>query len=112
MSTGSGRKRAYPVEVRQRAVRLVGSARGVQGSVSLHAACVQVAAQLGMHADTLKGWVRQAGVDTGKIPGLSTQAAARIKQLESQVAQLEEANEILLAASTFFARELDPRPRR
>jgi transposase len=35
--------------------------------------------------------------------------AGRIKDLEREVRELKRANEILLAASSFFARELDPR---
>jgi transposase len=111
MATTGSRGKAYPVEVRDRAVRLVAATRAADPQVSLHGVCKRVAAQLGVHPDTLKGWVRQAEVDKGVIPGLSTQAATRIRELEAQVAQLEEANQILLAASTFFARELDPRPR-
>jgi len=33
----------------------------------------------------------------------------RIKELERENRELKRANEILLAASSFFARELDPR---
>ena len=39
----------------------------------------------------------------------TTSDSARIKALEAEVKELKRANEILLAASSFFARELDPR---
>jgi len=45
-------------------------------------------------------------------PGLSSEEAARIKELERENKELRRANEILKAASAFFARELDPQPRR
>ena len=49
------------------------------------------------------------GIDAGERPGTTTADAARVKQLEAEVRELKRANEILLAASSFFARELDPR---
>ncbi len=62
-----------------------------------------------MNPDTLRGWVKQAQVDAGERPGTTTTDAARIKALEAEIRELKRANEILLAASSFFARELDPR---
>ena len=62
-----------------------------------------------MNADTLRGWCKQAAVDAGERPGTTTGEVQRIKQLEAEVRELRRANEILLAASSFFARELDPR---
>jgi transposase len=59
--------------------------------------------------DTLRGWCKQADVDAGRRPGTTTGDAARIKELERDNRELKRANEILLAASSFFARELDPR---
>ncbi len=41
--------------------------------------------------------------------GCTSDERARIKELEREVHELKRANEILLAASSFFARELDPR---
>ena len=46
------------------------------------------------------------------VPGVSSEEAARIKELERENRELRRANEILKAASAFFARELDPQPRR
>jgi transposase-like protein len=43
--------------------------------------------------------------------GATTAEQQRIKDLEREVRDLKEANEILKAASIFFARELDPRHR-
>jgi transposase-like protein len=57
----------------------------------------------------LPGWCKQAAIDAGERPGTTTSDAQRIKALEAEVDELRRANEILLAASSFFARELDPR---
>ena len=65
-----------------------------------------------MSAETLRKWVRQAEVDGGRSSGVSSEEAQRIKELERENKELRRANEILKAASAFFARELDPQPRR
>jgi transposase len=44
--------------------------------------------------------------------GVTSSEAQRIKELERENRELRRANEILKAASAFFARELDPQPRR
>jgi transposase len=54
--------------------------------------------------------VRQAEVDRGARPGMSSEEAQRIKELERENRELRRANEILKSASIFFARELDPQP--
>jgi len=53
--------------------------------------------------------VAQAEVDGGVRPGTTTEDRRRIADLEKEVRELRRANEILRAAATFFARELDPR---
>ena len=62
-----------------------------------------------MTPETLRKWVRSAEVDTGKRPGLTTEERQRLQALERENRELRRANEILKAASAFFARELDPR---
>jgi transposase len=57
----------------------------------------------------LRKWVRQAEIDGGFRGELSTDERARLKDLEKENRELRRANEILKAASSFFARELDPR---
>ena len=103
----SGRK--YPEELKQRAIRLVGEAREQDENLSQHAAVVRIAKLVGVHSDTLRVWVRQTDINAGRKPGVTTEAAARIKELERENRELKRASEILLAASSFFARELDPR---
>jgi transposase len=72
-------------------------------------AVARVADRLGVNRETLRNWVRRAEVDGGKRPGTSTVDSQRISELEREVRELRRANEILKAASAFFARELDPR---
>jgi transposase len=67
-----------------------------------------VAEKLGIGtAETLRKWVRQAEVDAGTRPGVTSEESAEIKRLKRENAELRRANEILKAASAFFAAELD-----
>jgi len=97
----------YPEELRERAVRMVVEHR--KEYPSEWAAIGSIAGKLGMGPDTLRLWLRRAEVDGGLRPGLTTEERERIRQLEREVRELRRANEILKAASIFFARELDPR---
>jgi transposase len=100
------RKSAYPVELRRRAVDLVGEVRGEYDTE--WSAITAVARQLGVgSAETVRKWVRQAEVDSGRRSGTSTDEAAEVRRLKRKVAELERANEILKAASSYFAKELD-----
>lgn len=101
--------RKYPQELRDRSVRLVNEAMAAEPELSLNAAVKRIAPRVGVVPDTLRGWAKQARIDAGKAPGTTSSDHARIKQLEHEVKELKRANEILLAASSFFARELDPR---
>jgi transposase len=100
----------YPRELRERAVRMVAEVRPEYPSP--WAAMTAVAQKLGIGStETLRKWVRQAEVDNGERLGLTSQEHAEIKRLKRENAELRRANEILKAASTFFAAELD-RPQR
>lgn len=93
------RPRKYPQELVDRGVRLaIESGRPV----------AHVAVELGLPAETLRKKVRQAEADEGLRPDLpSTAEREEIKSLKREVAELRRANEILRAASLFFANELD-----
>jgi transposase len=73
---------------------------------------VRVARELGVGPESLRNWVNRAEVDAGRRPGTSTADAQRIAELEREVRELRRANDILKAASVFFATELDGRPKR
>lgn len=97
----------YPVEIRERAVRLVLEHQGEYPSQ--WAAISSIATKCGMTPETLRKWVRRAEVDGGARPGLTSDERQRLAELERENRELRRANEILKAASAFFARELDPR---
>ena len=99
--------RKYPQELRERAVRMVFEVRRETGEH--RGGVARVAAQLGINKETLRNWVNQAEVDEGRRPGVTTHDQRRIAELEREVRELRRANEILKAAASFFARELDPR---
>jgi len=64
---------------------------------------LRIGPRVGVNPDTLRGWCKQAAIDAGERPGVSTADAAEIKALRSEVKELKRAKEILLAASSFFA---------
>ena len=102
-----GPKRRYPPELRERAVRMYFEA--VDRAGERHGVITRVAQQLGIGAESLRNWVRQAEVDRGERRGTTTMDAQRMAELEREVRELRRANEILKAASVFFATELDGR---
>ena len=102
------RRGKYPAEVRERTVRLLLDHR--RDYPSQWAAITSIAAKCGMTAETLRTWVHQAEVDSGGRPGLTTDEREQLRKLERENKELRRANEILKAASIFFARELDPGP--
>ncbi len=94
----------YPPEFRERAARI---ARESERPIAA------VARDLGIHHETLRVWVRQDEADDGtRSDRLTTAEREELTLLRHEVRDLRRANEILKAASVFFARELDqPRPR-
>jgi transposase len=68
----------------------------------------RVAHQLGIGVESLRYWVKQAEIDAGTRPGITTEERRRIAELEKENRELRRSNEILKAAASFFARELDP----
>jgi transposase len=103
-------QRRYPPELKERAVRLVHQTAAERGE--RHGAVGLVAKQLGIGPESLRHWVRQAEVDAGTAPGLTTEERARLRELERENRELRRANEILKSASAFFAAELDRPSRR
>ncbi len=94
------RGRKYPQELIDRGVRL---------ALESERPIAQIAADLGIHPETLRKRVRQAEADSGKRPELlASQEREEIRRLRKENYELRRANEILKSASLFFARELDP----
>ena len=92
------RARKYPIELLERATRLVFES----GRPIAH-----VAGDLGPPKETLRKYVRQVEVDSGRREGLTSEEREEIKKLRREVFELRRANEILKSASVFFAKELD-----
>lgn len=95
----------YSPEMRERALRMLDEAK--PSHPNLMSAVRHVAGLLGMSAKTLRVWHRRREVDTGQRPGLPSDVAEENARLRREVAELRRANEILKAASVFFAKELD-----
>ncbi len=100
-------QRRYPPELKERATRMV--AETIAETGERHGVVGRVARQLGVGTETLRNWVRQAEVDGGARSGTSSPDRQRIAELERELREVRRANDILKAAASFFARELDPR---
>src|SRR4051794_8791505 len=94
----------YPMQQRERAVRMVVDYLDEYDSPYL--ACKAIGPKVGVGVESLRRWVQQALIDTGDRPRTTSSERARIRELERENRDLREANEILKAASVFFAGEL------
>jgi len=104
-SPGKPTTRRYSAEEKAAAVRMVRTLRAELGSE--HGTVQRVAGQLGYGVESVRSWVRQADIDDGYTPGVSTIDARRIRDLEQENRELKRANEILKRAASFFGAELD-----
>jgi transposase len=104
-SPGKPTTRRYSPQEKADAVRMVRTLRAELGTE--HGTVQRVAKQLGYGVESVRLWVRQADIDDGHAPGVSTSEAARIKALEQENRELKRANEILKRAASFFGAELD-----
>ena len=103
-SPGKPTTRRYTPEEKASAVRMVRALREELGTD--HGTVQRVARQLGYGIESVRSWVRQADIDDGHAPGVSTSESARVKDLEQEIRALKRANEILKRAASFFAAEL------
>jgi transposase len=98
--------RKYPLELRERAVRLWRSEQPRRP-------IAHVAGELGIHPEVLRTWIRRDQADQGERTDLATTAGREeLRRLRKENAELRRANQILKAASAYFAQELDPTRRR
>ncbi len=96
----------YPTELREWAVRLYFES-------DPRPVVRRLAEQLGIHHEALRTWIRQAQADRGeRIDQPTTADLEELRRLRRENAELRRANEILKAASAFFAQEMDPTRRR
>ena len=79
----------YPVELRDRAVRMVFEAE--RHGRSQWEAIVSVADKLGPTPETVRRWVRRVEIDEGRKPGLTTDERERLKALERENRELRRA---------------------
>ncbi len=99
----------YPSDQRERTVQM--AMDRLDEYPSPWAAAQALGPKLGVGPETLRKWIVRAQVDGGARSGPTSEELAEIKRLRLEVRDLKEANEILRAASIFFAGELDPRHR-
>ena len=100
----------YPPELKERAVRMVLDLQ--HQDPGDHGVIGRVARQLGVGVESLRTWVKQAEVDAGARPGLTTEEQAELTQLRKEVKELRRSNDILQAAASFFGAELDRRSKK
>ena len=93
--------KSYPAEFRERAVR-----HALESGRPL----AHIARDLGISRTTLCKWVDQAKQAGMHKDTLTMSERERLKALERENHELRRANEILKAASAFFAKELDQPP--
>jgi transposase len=98
--------RKYPLELCERAVRLWRSEQPRRP-------IAHVARELGIHPEVLRTWIRRDQADQGERTDVATTAEREeLRRLRKENAELRRANQILKAASAYFAQELDPTRRR
>jgi transposase len=105
-----GKPKRYPVELRERSVRLVLEQQSTHPSQ--WATICSIAGKMGRAPETLRAWVRESERNQGLRAGLTTDDKQRLKDLEREVRELRRATEILRKASAYFAQaELDRQAR-
>ena len=95
----------YSPELRERAVRMVLERQATQGGPRSHSIRA-IAPQVGVGEETLRMWRNRHGHQAAPVPAGESMQEEN-KRLKRELAEARRANEILKAASAFFARELD-----
>lgn len=98
--------RRYPAELRERAVRLYRESNPKP-------VIAQLARQLNVHPEALRNWIRQDEADRGQRGDRpTTEMLEENRRLKRENAELRAVNDVLRAASAYFAAEIDPTRRR
>lgn len=110
-------QRKYPPELQERAVAMY---RAAEPKPVIR----QMACQLGVHPEALRNWIRRdigdrspgrgggARMAPEAVPELPAQVEAELAALRREVMELRRSNEILRAASAYFATWADQTGRR
>jgi len=89
-------RRGYPPEFKAEAVELYRtSGKSIR----------DIANELGIAPESLRRWVAQHEIDTGKRNGLTTDERAELRQLRRENRRLKLERDILKKATAFFANE-------
>jgi transposase-like protein len=91
----------FSAAVRTRAVRLVFEAE--KDHPSRWARVTSIAAKIGCTPQSLRGWAKNAEIDSGVRSGVPTEVGERLRAVERENRELRQANEILRKASAYFA---------
>lgn len=86
----------FPREFRDDVVRV---ARTRDPGVTLE----QIAADFGIHPMTLSKWLRQAAIDDGDRPGMTTSDSAELREARRRIKLLEQENEVLRRAAAYLS---------
>ncbi len=86
----------YPREFRDDVVRV---ARNRDDGVTVE----QIAKDFGVHPMTLFKWLRQADVEDGVKPGVTSSESAELRELRRRNKLLEQENEVLRRAAAYLS---------
>src|SRR4051812_7231097 len=96
-----GQKR-YPKEFKEQVVALAGTGRSA----------LSLAKEFGVTDNTVRNWVKQAGLDVGtRSDGLTSSEKEELTRLKREVRQLKLERDILSKAAAWFARETGSIPK-
>jgi transposase len=96
----------YDASTKAKAIRLVREHAG--DYPTQWAAITAVSGRLGMSAETLRKWIRQAEVDEGKAPGVSSAESAEIRELRRKNRELEQNHRNPQGSGGFFRAGVRP----
>ena len=86
----------YPKEFRDDGVRV---ALGRDKDTTI----AQIAKDFGIHEGTIAKWIRQAEIDAGNKPGMTTDESAELREMRLRNRLLEQENEVLRRAAAYLS---------